>query len=195
MRSSARTKEQGLLLKTCYENLSNGTRNLDHSSGSANHTKDYLELDCFGSTDAEAAHLLSSEHDEVSHKAFGFLREAAVGVDVDSFHSERATSSKLKRRKILVGVKAGKHFTSLRDHKFNKMYCSNQKVCFDSEDPSMLLIPLLPFEDVMAWASNRKTAVGYDCLVLTFEEKRRRAAQGVLTRVPAECSEEEIDDA
>lgn len=186
-----RKKEQGLLLKTCYENLSSGIRNPDHSSGTANHSKNVLKLDCFGNMDAEAAHLLS--HAEVCHKAFGFLGEAAVGVDVDSF--ETGGNSKLKRRKILVGVKAGKHFTSLKGHKFNKVYCSSQKMYFDSEDPSMLLVPCLPFDKVMDWASNKDTPIDYDCLVLTFGEKKRRAAQNVLQMVPGECSKEEIDDA
>ena len=190
--SIKRKKEQGLLfLKTCYENLSSGIRNPDHSSGTANHSKNVLKLDCFGNMDAEAAHLLS--HAQVGHKAFGFLGEAAVGVDVDSL--ETGGNSKLKRRKILVGVKAGNHFTSLKGHKFNKVYCSGQKVYFDSEDPSMLLVPCLPFDKVMDWASNKETAIDYDCLVLTFGEKKRSAAESVLQFVPGECSKEEIDAA
>ena len=76
--------------------------------------------------EAEAAHLLS--HAQVCHKAFGYLAEACVGVSVDSGALQRVLgASKVKRRKILVDVKGGTKFTSLKGHKFNKGYCGNQK--------------------------------------------------------------------
>ena len=92
-------------------------------------------------------------------------------------------------------MRAGKHFSPQKGHTFNKMHCLGQKLYFDSEDPSMLLIPCLPFDKVMNWASNKETATEYNCLVMTFGEKKRRAAETVLKRVPGECSKEGIHDA
>ena len=190
-----RTNDQGRLYKTCYENLKSGIRNPDYSSGTANHKNNRLKLDCFGNTDAEAAHLLS--HAETCHKAFGYLGEAAVGVNVetDALFENVPGASNLKRRKILVGVKAGKRFTSLKGHKFNKLYCSAQKTYFDSEDPSMILVPCLSFDEVMNWASSEETATEYDCLAITFGAKRRRASKSVLSMVPGECSVHDIEEA
>ena len=117
-------------------------------------------------------------HARVSYKALGFLGAAAVGVDVDSFG--RGGTSKLKRRKILVGMRAGKHITSLKGHKFNKMYCSDQKVYFDSEDPSMLLVPCLPFDKVMDWAIKGVADSLKDSDVLeSFTEKQLKNVKNI----------------
>ena len=47
----------------------------------------------------------------------------------------------------------------------------------------------------MDWASTKETAREFDCLVISFGNKKIRADINVLSNVPGECSEKEIEDA
>ena len=53
------------------------------------------------------------------------------------------------RLKLLNGVRR-KANTSLKGHKYN-IYMNNQGTYYDTERPSVLVIPLLSFEEIIDW--------------------------------------------
>eukprot|EP00523_Entomoneis_sp_CCMP467_P023321 CAMPEP_0168831960 /NCGR_PEP_ID=MMETSP0727-20121128/2309_1 /TAXON_ID=265536 /ORGANISM="Amphiprora sp., Strain CCMP467" /LENGTH=461 /DNA_ID=CAMNT_0008885225 /DNA_START=21 /DNA_END=1406 /DNA_ORIENTATION=- len=96
------------------------------------------------------------------------------------------------RLKLWNGV-SGKANTSLKGHKFNKMYFHQQETYYDTEHPSVLVIPLLSFKEIMDWGMQGHQT-SYDVLTITFGEKRKRAGQ-LLTLVLDECRLDEIEQA
>lgn len=201
-----RTAGQGLLYGSCYGFLHKNIRASDAPSSTANHDNNLLKLDACGNSEAEAAHLIC--HAKVCHKAYGFLAEAAVGQLAEAIvrpttgdrrsarvglASRLRNPPALKRRKILVGV-TGTNGSSLKGHRFNKMYLKDQKAYYDTDSPSMLIIPCLTLQQVMDWASNGTTSIAYDALVFTFGAKQVTAAT-ILLHVKAECTAAEIENA
>lgn len=77
------------------------------------------------------------------------------------------------------------HYTSLKEHKFNKMYWKLQGEHFNSKEPAVLVVPLLPMEEILKWTSNREHAVDCDVAVLTFGRKHRVVAKE--TRIWRAC--------
>jgi NADH dehydrogenase FAD-containing subunit len=74
------------------------------------------------------------------------------------------------------------------------MYLKDQKLFYDTDSPSMLIIPCLTFQHVMDWARDDTTAIAYDALVLTFGENQPDAAE-TLKLAKAECTAHELEDA
>ena len=136
--------------------------------------------------------------------AFVFIGEAAVGRKVDDQPTTKSgrkrkrarvlgsNTNALKRLKILNGVH-GKNNTSLKSNQYNKMYLKSQGEVYDTENPSILVIPLLPLEQVMDWAMEGHQEP-YDILTLTFGPRSRRAAK-ILETAPQECSDNEVEEA
>ena len=96
------------------------------------------------------------------------------------------------RLKLLNGV-SGMRNTSLKGHKYNKMYFKDQRIYYDTDKPSVLVIPLLPFEGIMDWGKEGNQTP-YDVLTITFGEKKIRAGK-LLGMALGECSVREIDHA
>ena len=66
------------------------------------------------------------------------------------------------------GVKS-KNGSSLKGHKFNKVYLHHdQGTYYDTDDPSILLIPLLDLQDVMNWATDEAHAIDYNVMAVTL---------------------------
>lgn len=195
-----RLKGQLYWYKKFYEHVDRAIRPKDHPSSTANHDTNLLKLDAFGNMDCAAAHNLSL----VCYIGCVFVAEAAVGKSFESFDSLmlsgrvaqalKLNPPALKGRKILLGVK-GKNSTSLEGQKLNKMYLAGQKSFYDTDSPSILIIPCLPFQQVMDWATEDTTAIPYDVVVLTFSDKGRRAAGTVLQMTPRQCTLRELEDA
>ena len=159
-------------------------RGADARSATTNQRGNAIRLDTFGNTHCQSAHLLS--HAALCHKAYGFLAEAAIGM---SFGQPTATGSRtrsgrrirnverwgaspgdpphVKRLKILAGVN-NYNGSSLKSHKFNKVYLRDQGTYYDTDDPSILIIPLLTLQQVMDWATDATSAIEYDVMEVTF---------------------------
>jgi hypothetical protein len=187
-----RTQQQGTLYNTCYKHIENEIENEirdpDGSSNSSSQQGNTCKLDPIGNPNAQRAHLLS--HAPVCHRAYPFLAEAAIGIDVASLGLSGNLPT--NRRKLLVGVKGGHRFTSLKGHKFNQMYWKGQGENFDTEAPSVLVVPLLPMDQILNWAMDEQYAVSYDVAVFTFGEKKELVAQETLRYAKGICSNMEI---
>lgn len=187
-----RNKGQGALYSNCYEHvdkkMSKGSR-----SGSTNQIANNERIDAFGNVSTQAAHLLS--HAQVCHKAFGFLGEAAVGMYFEdekcNVFSLATNPPKTKRRKVLMGV-SGVHRSSLKGNKFNKLYLKDHGEYFDTETPSILVIPILPLEIVKNWASSAESATAYDMLAVAFGPRSTFVHQDVLQYAPQKCTPDDI---
>jgi hypothetical protein len=183
-----RTQAQGALYRSCYRHLHHDIRDPDWTSGTANQQGNEFRMDPVGNLNAESAHLLS--HAKVCHRAYSFLAEAAIGIDVGSLGLSGNLST--NRRKLLVGVKGGFHFTSLKSHRFNKMYWKAQRNYFDTESPSVLVVPLLPMDQILDWATDEQHAVSYDVAVFTFGKMKRFVACETLRNAKGICSLAEV---
>ena len=188
-----REEGQGMLYRNCYEHvdqkMSNGSQ-----SGSTNQVGNAEKVDAFGNlAGTQAAHLLS--HAQVCHKAFGFLGEAAVG---KYFEDEIcsvfpfARAPKMKRRKVLMGVR-GVQLSSLKGSKYNKFYLKLQGEFFDTETPSILVIPILTLPQVKNWAQSAEVATEYDVLAVAFGKASRLVHQEVLKYSPERCTAADIE--
>ena len=79
-------------------------------------------------------------------------------------------NTQTNRLKLQVGGKGDHHSISLKGHKFNKMYWKLQGGHFDCDDPCVLVIPLLPMDQILDWTRSEEHAIGYDVAVFTFGE-------------------------
>jgi hypothetical protein len=153
-----RTTSQGALYQSCYKHIEDKIRDPDHSSGTANQIRNAEKVDPLGNMDGQVAHLLS--HAPVCYRAYPFLAEAAIGIKIEKPSPTRNVNTnqliktleptgnmKINQRKLLVGVKGRHHCTSLKGHKYNKMYLKQQQVYFDTENPSMLVVLLLSLDE------------------------------------------------
>jgi hypothetical protein len=184
-----RTKCQGALYQSCYKHIANEIRDPDSTSGTANQKGNVEKLDPLGNLGSvQAAHLLS--HAPVCHRAYTFLAEAAVGINIQDLNLDGDMPT--NRRKLLVGVKGGYHFTSLKGHKFNKMYWKEQQAFFDTDDPAMLVVPLLSLDEIKNWTTNETHAVEYDVAVFTFGPRKQVAASNTLLFAKGTCSSPEV---
>jgi hypothetical protein len=100
-------------------------------------------------------------------------------------------SPDVKRLKILAGVQNG-NGSSLKSHKFNKVYLREQGTYYDTDDPSILMIPLLTLQQVMDWATDATSAVEYDVMAVTFGDNST-AASANLAFALQECTHTEIE--
>lgn len=183
-----RSQSQGSLYKSCYKHIRNEIRDPDWTSGTANQQGNVQKLDPVGNLGCDGAHLLS--HAAVCHRAYSFIAEAAIGVKIEAMALPGKANT--NRRKLMVGVKGGFHYTSLKGHKFNKMYWKLQAKYFDSDTPSVLVVPLLPLEQILNWAKDHRHAVQYDVAVFTFSLNRRVVARETLPYAKGTCSIHEI---
>ena len=183
-----RSSEQGQLYASCYRYIDNEIRDPDWTSGTANQRGNSEKVDPVGNLGGQSAHLLS--HAKVCHRGYPFLAEAAIGIRIEDLGlSGRANTNRLK---LLVGVKGGHHFTSLKGHKFNKMYWKLQGEHFDSDDPSILVVPLLSMDQILSWTRSNDHAVEYDVAVFTFGERKDIVAAETLQYAKGTCSPSEI---
>jgi len=199
-----RISEQGHAYDLCCKYIHDDSIEIGRGSrsGKTNADENEAKIDAYGNDNCQAAHLLS--HAEVCHKAFVFISEAAVGRKVDAQPTTKSgrkrkrarvlgsNTNALKRLKILNGVH-GKNNTSLKSNQYNKMYLKSQGEVYDTDNPSMLVIPLLPLKQVMDWAMEGHQEP-YDILTLTFGPRSRRAAK-ILETAPQECSDNEVEEA
>ena len=183
-----RTRSQGALYQSCYRHIENEIRDPDWTSGTANQHGNSEKVDPVGNLGGQSAHLLS--HAKVCHRAYPFLAEGAVGSNIENLDLDGHRHT--NRRKLLVGVKGGYHFTSLKGHKFNKMYWKLQGEHFDSDDPSVLVVPLLPLDQIRKWTTNETHAVDYDVAVFTFGPRKKVVAGETLLYAKGICSPPEI---
>ena len=203
-----RTTAQGKLYEACYTHLDQEIRGADARSATTNQRGNAIRLDTFGNTYCQSAHLLS--HAALCHKAYGFLAEAAIGM---SFGQPTATGRRtrsgrrirnvarlgaspedpphVKRLKILAGVN-NYNGSSLKSHKFNKVYLREQGTYYDTDDPS-ILIPLLTLQQVMDWATDATSAIEYDVMAVTFGDKSAVASAN-LAYALQECTPTEIEE-
>jgi hypothetical protein len=201
-----RTFDQGKAYDLCckYIDADEHTMGAGSRSGKTNADDNGAKVDAYGNNDCDSAHLLS--HAQVCYKGFVFLGEAAVGRKVhvppatrsgrrpakQAKLGARINSDARKRLMILNGIH-GKGNTSLKSHQYNKMYLKDQGKLYDTESPSILVIPLLSLDQVMDWAKegNQKP---YNILTLTFGP-RARGASTILSYAPQECNQQEIEQA
>mmetsp|Transcript_25633 Transcript_25633/g.70722 ORF Transcript_25633/g.70722 Transcript_25633/m.70722 type:complete len:421 (+) Transcript_25633:94-1356(+) len=183
-----RTKSQGALYQSCYAHIENDIRDPDWTSGTANQRGNSEKVDPVGNLGGQSAHLLS--HAKVCHRAYPFLAQAAIGINVQDLNLDGNLHT--NRRKLLVGVQGGHHFTSLKGHKFNKMYWKLQGEHFDSDDPSVLVVPLLPLEQIKNWTMHATHAVDYDVAVFTFGPRKKVVARETLQMAKGTCSPTEV---
>mmetsp|Transcript_8398 Transcript_8398/g.16234 ORF Transcript_8398/g.16234 Transcript_8398/m.16234 type:complete len:250 (-) Transcript_8398:646-1395(-) len=80
------------------------------------------------------------------------------------------------------------HYTSLKSHKFNKMYWKLQGEQFDSDNPSVLVVPLLALEEILDWATDQGHAIPYDVAIFTFGPRGRVVARETLQYAKGTCS-------
>ena len=186
-----RNPAQGGLYQSCYRHISNEIRDPDWTSGTANHTGNTEKIDPVGNLGGQTAHLLS--HTKICHRAYPFLAEAAIGIKIEDLGLNGHMHT--NRRKLLVGVKGGFQYTSLKGHKFNKMYLKLQGEHFDSDKPSVLIVPLLPLDQILNWATDDHHAVDYDAAVFTFGPRKETVASEILRLAKGICSPEEITTA
>ena len=182
-----RSDSQGQLYSSCYAHIRNEIRDPDWTSGTANQAGNNERVDPVGNIGAQGAHLLS--HAAVCHRAYPFLAEAAIGISIEAMNLPGNLNT--NRRKLLVGVKGGHHFTSLKGHKFNKMYWKLQGEHFDTDDPSFLVVPLLSLRQILDWATDQAHAIPYDVAIFTFGPRRQVVAQETLQYAKGHCSPEE----
>ena len=57
----------------------------------------------------------------------------------------------------------------------------------------MLVVPLLPMNEILNWTRSLKDAVDYDVAVLTFGEKHQTVAEETLRKAKGTCTPHEID--
>lgn len=183
-----RTRSQGALYHSCYAQIKNDIRDPDWTSGTVNQRGNTEKVDPVGNLGGQSAHLLS--HAKVCHRAYPFLAQAAIGVNIQDLNLDGNLHT--NRRKLLVGVKGGHHFTSLKGHKFNKMYWKLQGEHFDSDDPSVLVVPLLPLEQIMEWTMDAAHAFDYDVAVFTFGRRKQIVAGETLMFAKGTCSIAEV---
>lgn len=129
-------------------------------------------FDMFRNQGAEKAHLLSNAR--LCHKAYGYTAEGATG---------KAKGTKVTRLKLLNGViregsSSKLHHTGVKHHKYNKLYLFMQGTYYDSNPPSMLIIPLLPMEDILGWNGTDE----YNVMAITFGEDAPFCQMNTLTR-------------
>lgn len=191
--SIQRTRAQGAMYASCLDHIGEeiGDPADRTSAGTANQQGNNEKVDPVGNLGAQSAHLLSRA--KVGHRAYPFLAEAAIGVRMEDDYPNLPGHVSTNRRKLLVGVKGGQHCTSLKGHKFNKMYWKLQEEHFDSEEPAVLVVPLLPMEEILNWTSSPAHAVDYDVAVLTFGRKHRVVAKETLQEAKGTCTPPEID--
>lgn len=189
--SIKRTRAQGAMYASCLNHIREEIRDPDWTSGTANQRGNSEKVDPVGNLGAQSAHLLS--HAKVCHRAYPFLAEAAIGVHMEDDYPNLPGHVSTNRRKLLVGVKGGYHYTSLKGHKFNKMYWKLQEEYFDSEEPAVLVVPLLPMEEILNWTRSKEQAVDYDVAVLTFGRKHQAVAMETLQKAKGTCTPPEID--
>ena len=186
--SIKRTRSQGALYRSCYRYIDNEIRDPDWTSGTANQQGNSEKVDPLGNLGGQSAHLLS--HAKVCHRAYSFLAEGAVGINIDELDLDGHMHT--NRRKLLLGVKGDHHFTSLKGHKFNKMYWKLQGEHFDSDDPSVLVVPLLPLDKIKEWARDETHALDYDVAVFTFGPRKVVVARETLVYAKGTCSPQEV---
>lgn len=188
-----REEGQGALYSNCYEHVDK-KMSIGSRSGSTNQIGNVHKVDAFGNlAGTQAAHLLS--HAEVCHKAFGFLGQAAVGKYFDDKTCSLlpvSSAPKTKRRKVLMGVR-GVQLSSLKGNKYNKFYLKLQGSYFDTETPSILVIPILPLPEVKNWARSAEVATEYEVLAVAFGEGSRLVHQEVLKNSPKICTAADIE--
>ena len=205
----ARRTAQGRLYEACYTHLDQNIRGAGCLSASTNHRDNAIKLDMFGNSSCESAHLFS--HDKSCHKAYGFVAEAAIGIYFDQltatgrrtrdgrllravtrFGAPNEEPPKQKRLKILAGVE-NYNGSSLESHEYSKVFLEKQGQYYDTDDPSILIIPLLTLQQVMDWATDDTTsAIEYDVMAVTFGEKSEEAS-AILTHALHECTPSEIE--
>lgn len=199
-----RNPEQGKVYELCYKFIDDDSLEVGAGSrsGKTNTVDNMAKIDAYGNYGCESAHLFSPA--EICHKAFGFLGEACVGMRVEVLPSTSSGRQRKKRRKLgsqpgslkrlklLNGVR-GKNNTSLKSHKYNKMYFKDQGVIYDTEDPSVLVIPLLRLDEIMGWSQEGNQAP-YNILTITFGTRIRRAGDALKCALQ-ECTTEEIEHA
>ena len=78
-------------------------------------------------------------------------------------------------------------------NKYNKFCLSHQGEFFDTEEPSNLVIPILPLATVLNWASNTQTATEYDVLAVASGEGANNVSRQLLAFSPKTCSTTEIE--
>lgn len=100
------------------------------------------------------------------------------------------SSKKQKTKPQIVAQGRLRLLNGINGHKYNKMYFKGQGTYYDTEHPSVLVIPLLSFQEIMDWGKEGHQTP-YDVLTITFGRKRIRAGK-LLTLALDECSTEEI---
>lgn len=193
-----RSEAQGKLYVACYKYLDQDIRGNDNRSATTNQRGNHIKLDTFGSAHCHSAHLLS--HAPVCHKAYGFVGEAAIGKRFGRTRPRRKSSGAPtgnspaeKRLKMLAGVK-NRNGSSLKSHKFNKVYLNRQETYYDTDDPSILIIPLLTLQQVMDWATDATSAIEYDVMAVTFGVNSSPASKSILAFALQECTAGEIEN-
>lgn len=152
-------------------------------SDKTNTAQQATRVDFLYNIQAQKAHLLSNA--KLCHVAYVQIVQAITGL----FEADYS-----KRRKLLNGVKGpSRRLTDsgIKHSKYNKLYLKMQDCYFDTTPPSLIILPVLPLEQIKGWDG----VTPYSALVFPCGDSGNAAASEVLRHARETCSETDIHTA
>lgn len=149
-------------------------------SDRTNTAQQTTRVDFLYNIQAAKAHLLSNAR--LCHVAYLQVVQAITGL----FEADYK-----KRRKLLNGMKGPSRRlddSGIKHSKYNKLYLKMQDCYFDTTPPSLIILPLLPLEEIKGWDG----IIPYSALVFPCGDSGNAAASEVLRNARETCSETEI---